>query len=324
MPRLIVFAGAGVLLVAACASRAAQTQPGGSETTAPAQAVVPWVDRSAPAQVAATPTPTTYPTDAPPCRAADLTAAPGVVGAAGGRTNLRVEFTNNTDNSVCVLLGYPTVAGVSADGTATSLDTGHGSITGEAPWPAANINPGQRAAVNISGASGCDAAQRGEALVYPTLRIGLPSGDFIDVASHRFDTVCGVEVSRFGVPAYAEPGDEPVSPLTAQMTGPATAHPGENLAYTVVLRNGSDSAYQLTPCPSYEEYVAIYSGGIVRPNYYLNCDTVREIPAHGAVTYEMRLQLPADLGSGQAKFGWYLVGGAGPYAAAAEQLQITD
>jgi hypothetical protein len=61
-------------------------------------------------------------------------------------------------------------------------------------------------------------------------------------------------------------------------------------------RNRSDTAYKLAPCPAYQEYLNVPGGGFVHPNYYLNCDTVSQIPAGGAVTYETRLQLPTDLG----------------------------
>jgi hypothetical protein len=117
----------GVLVVAACASREPATPPAASETSTATPAVVPWVDRPAPPYVEPTPTPTTFPTDAHPCRGSDLTASAGDIGAAAGTTNIRTEFTNHA-GSVCVLLGYPSVAGVSSDGAVTALDAAHGSI----------------------------------------------------------------------------------------------------------------------------------------------------------------------------------------------------
>jgi hypothetical protein len=191
---------ASVLVVAACASRETVTPPAASDTSTTVPAVVAWVDQPAPPYVEPTPTPTTFPTDARPCLAADLTASPGRVGAAGGIANIRIEFTNRSATA-CALLGHPSVAGLSADGTIAALEAGHGSIIGDQPWPEANIEPGQTAAVNVSAADACDAAQYGEHQVYSTLRIGLPSGDPVDVAGQGFDTVCGVFASRFGVPA---------------------------------------------------------------------------------------------------------------------------
>jgi hypothetical protein len=251
---------------------------------------------------------------------------PGAIGAAGGTTNIRIELTNRAETA-CVLLGYPiSVVGVAADRTTTALDAGHGSIIGDQPWPAANIAPGQVAAVNISSSDECEAIQRDEHRVFSTLRIGLPSTDTIDVTSRGFDTICGVWASQFGVPAHAELPDEPTpSPLTARLTAPSTAQAGETFAFTVTLHNHTDASYALTPCPAYEEYlgVAVRGATFVHENYYLNCDTVQQIPAGGAVTYQMRLQLPADLGgTGPAKFGWQIQGEVGP--ASATIVQVTN
>ena len=281
-----------------------------------------WVDRPAPAYVEPTPTPTNYPTDAPPCHASDLAASAGDVGAAGGTTNIRIDFSNRSATP-CVLVGQPTVSGVSDDGTVTDLDARLGSIIGDAPWPAANIAPGETAAANVSASDACDAAQQGESRVYPTLRIGLPAGDDVDVPSHGFDTVCGVVASRFGVPALDQPPQEPRSPLVAHMEAPATASAGEDLTFTVTLRNRSESDYPLTPCPPYEEYLGTPDGIFVHPSYYLNCDTVTDISAGADVTYEMRIHIPADAKPTEfAKFGWQLQGDAGPIAVTT--LEITN
>jgi Protein of unknown function (DUF4232) len=309
-----------VLLTAACASRETATPPATTDTGGSEPDVIAWVDRPAPPYIQPTPTPTPLPTDARPCRAADLTASQGELGAAAGTTNIRIDFTNRSDTA-CLLLGHPGVAGVSSDGAVTPLPAAHGSIIGDTPWPAANISPGQSAAVNISSADACTAAQRGQQQTYPTLRITLPSRDHLDVSSQRLDTICGISVSRFGVPADAPPPQEPASPLTAHISAPARARAGENLTYTITLRNRSHTAYPLTPCPAYEEYL-VQDGASLQPSYYLNCDTIHEIPAGGAVTYQMRLKLPVDLGDGQAKFGWRLHGEAGPYAA--EIMQIMN
>lgn len=331
---IALLAATGLVVLTACASReVADPRRTGTSVTIQPSAVghagtatpttVAWVNRPAPPYLEPTPTPTKYPTGARACHATDLRVESGQLGAAGGTANIRVEFTNRS-RDVCVLLGYPSVAGVSADGTVTPLHARHDSIVGVAPWPAADIAPGERAAVNISSADGCPAAQRRRFRpLYPRLRIGLPAGRFMDVSSHGLDTVCGVEVSRFGVPALAAPPHEPrPSPLNVHMSGPATAHAGEEIVYSVTLRNPTGTAYRFTPCPAYEEYVGLGTGSYVHPNYYLNCDTVHEIPPGAAVTYQMRLHLPADFhGTGSAKFGWLIQGNAGP--AAADIIRIT-
>lgn len=62
------------------------------------------------------------------------------------------------------------------------------------------------------------------------------------------------------------------------------------------MHNGGAVAYQLSPCPAYEEYI-VSRDAFIHPNYYLDCDTVQQIPAGGSITYEMRLDLPAYIDS---------------------------
>jgi hypothetical protein len=223
--------------------------------------------------------------------------SPGQSGAGLGHTNLRIQFTNRSATA-CMLRGYPAVAGISATGAITPLPALHGSYFGDL-GPSANIAPDQTAAVNVSGADVCPAAQGGEHRLYRMLRIGLPGGERVDVPAVQFDAICGVSVSQFGVPGD-QPSAPPPSPLTAQITAAAMVRPGEDFTYTVTLANPTARAHSLRPCPAYEEYVIAITdaskaparhGSVVR-DCYLNCDTVHQISAHGSVTYQMRLQLP--------------------------------
>jgi hypothetical protein len=281
-------------------------------------AAVAWVDRPAPPEVPASPSP--LPTDARPCRPADLKVAVGAVGVGLGNTNLPISFTN-ASASTCVIAGYPALAGVTAAGRIVPQDPQHGSYFGD-PGPPANIAPGDTAVVFISGASACQAVPIGRPeQTFPRLRITLPAGGFVDVAGD-IGLGCGVWVSAFGVPALQPPSSEPpMSPLVAHMDAPPTARAGQLLQYTVTLTNPTAETYILDPCPAYTEYVSSGAQGpwvaTIR-DYYLNCDVVREIAAHASVTYEMQLQLPADQPvTTQVKLGWSMHGGAGPYAAEA-------
>jgi hypothetical protein len=286
------------------------------EAGAPAKGVVPWADR--PTAPYAEPGPRKFATDARPCQSSDLRMSPGRSGVGLGHTNVAIQFTNRSATA-CVLLGYPKVAGIPASGPSTPLAATHGSYFGD-PGPPANIAPGQTAAVNVSGADACHAAQEGQHRFYRRLRIGLPGGGSMDAPAAPFDAICGVSVSQFGVPA-GQPAVPPPSPLTARITAAAAVRPGEDFTYTVTLTNPTATAYPLRPCPAYEEYVYAITGpgkaaardDHVVKNYYLKCDTVHEISAHHSVTYQMRLQLPPGLPTGvPAKFVWLLQGLAGP------------
>lgn len=278
-----------------------------------ADGIVPWLDDPAPAYVEPTPPP--LPADARACRAADLRVASGDGGAGLGNTNIPVSFTNTSD-SVCVLKGSATISGVKADGALVPLRIQSGSYFGD-PGPIANIAPGEIAALNVSGGNACDAAQSGKQRIYPRLRIGLPSGDSVDVPSHGFDTVCGVSASAFGVPADTFPPiDVPMSPLTASINAPTTAVAGHDLAFTITLTNPTKTEVPLDLCPVYDEYVG--SGEKVwvatALHYHLNCDPTTTIPADGSVTFEMHLAVPADQPAGMATFGWNVQGGGCPCA----------
>jgi hypothetical protein len=91
---------------------------------------------------------------------------------------------------------------------------------------------------------------------------------------------------------------------------PATLSAGATASYTVTLRNHSGAPLRLTPCPSYTEYLGVFSGPgrplYLARHYYLNCAAIRRIAAHGSATFAMRIRVPA--GAGHAKLDWQLQG----------------
>lgn len=284
-----------------------------ASSTAPLGEVA-WVDR--PVAPFVEPTAVPLPTDARPCQPSDLTIRVGAFGAGLGNLNLPVDFLNRSDSS-CVLIGEPTLDGVRANGSLVPLHVTSGSYFGD-PGPPSNFGPGQVAALNISGVSGCSART-----FYPTFDLGLPGGGSVDFPTDNFPVGCGVWVSQFGVPADAVPAtDTPLSALTAKITAPSTAKAGTTLTYSVTLSNTTGAAYSLSPCPAYTEFVGTGSTTWVATvlNYELNCDATPAIPARGSVTFQMRLALPADQPAGSGKFGWDLQGDSGPWANA--QLEI--
>jgi Domain of unknown function (DUF4232) len=301
-------------LVAACGSPA----PGvAAPHTSATPGVVAWVDQPA-ARVPIVLRSPPYSTGARPCRPAGLSVSHGELGYATGHTSVEVYLTNRSA-SACWLDGYPAIAGVAANGTVTPLHARHGSFPGS-PGPSANIKPGQTAAISISGGDNCAGALDGEHQVYPELVIGLPGGGTVGVYRTGFDTICGVSVSPFGVPADQPRGPAP-SPLTARITAGPAARAGTDFGYLVTLTNPTARPFSLRPCPSYAEFL----GGLMGPGaaksylvryYYLNCRTVQVIPAHGSVTYQMRLRLPSGLPAGfYSKLDWQIQGGTGPAVA---------
>lgn len=301
-------------LVAACGARA----PGAATPQASAApGVVAWVDHPA-VQVPIVPRFPPYSTGAGPCRPAGLSVSHGQLGYATGITDVEVYLTSHSATA-CWLDGYPGIAGVAADGTVTPLRAQHGSFLGS-PGPSANITPGQTAAIYISGGDNCALALDGEHQVYPELLIGLPGGGTVGVYGTGFDAICGVSVSPFGVPAD-QPQWPPPSLLTARIPAEPTARAGTDLIYLVTLANPAGRPFPLRPCPSYAEFLGGLTGSgaaksyLVR-YYYLNCGTVHAIPAHGSVTYQIKLPLPPRQPAGfYSKLDWQIQGGTGPAAA---------
>jgi hypothetical protein len=74
------------------------------------------------------------------------------------------------------------------------------------------------------------------------------------------------------------------------------------------LHNTSGKRVAMSPCPSYTQYLAIAAGNaltvVAQQRFYLNCAAVRQVPAHGSVTFAMRIAVPAA--SGRAKYDWQL------------------
>ena len=328
--------GVGALLVAGCVagspagpsssepiatSSAASASVLAGAAASPGPSLVPWVDRPAAHYVA--PSPSHPAADARPCEPTDLGARSGQEGFGLGNSNLPVTFVNRS-TSACALVGFPTLDGIDASGVAHPVRVSHGSYFGD-PGPPANLAPGGSAALNISGADACPAILDGHHQVYPALRVGLPAGGSVEVDGGGFDTICGVSVSAFGVPAAGDAAAGPLPlPLTASIAAPASVVAGTTLDYVVTLANPTAASFPLVPCPSYEEFVGSGSDSVwvatIR-DYMLDCDTVHAVPAGGSVSFEMRLAIPLDQPSGTAKFGWDLQGDRGPWANAPLQVR---
>ncbi len=273
--------------------------------------------------VTAASTTTTLPTPAgPACTPKDLRATGGPGGAAGGHTVVRVLLTNHGADG-CLLDGYPTVAGVGPDGSLVALNATDGTYTADPGLPGV-IAPGETAAVDLEESWACEKALNGnKPQIWKTVELGLPAGGSIRVDA-EVDSICGVAVSRFGVPTRQPPIEvtPSPSPLTLTLTAPATTHPGDTLAFTVTMTNPTATPYTLEPCPVYMEFLTTFTGAnndipfATEYDYQLNCMQAPSIGAGASVTFQMALKVPADQPLGDAKFGWYVLGGIGPFTSA--------
>ena len=268
---------------------------------------VPWMNRSAPAYVRS---PQPRPAGAyPPCRARQLAGRAGRGGPAGGTVYQEVALTNRSARP-CTLSGGPSaVTGVRVTGgtTLTRVALADGfNLVGPGP---ANLWPGHSGWVTLSYTDGCPARTAGGTADYGTLFIVVDGGRVRVEFPAALNLICGLAASEFGAPPPPPPGSRsPLNALTATIAVPATLSAGATASYTVTLRNHSRAPARLTPCPSYTEYLGVFSGPS-RPlsparHYYLNCAAIRQIAAHRSVTFAMRIAVPAA--AGQAKLDWQL------------------
>jgi hypothetical protein len=222
----------------------------------------------------------------------------------------QVRLTNRSDRP-CTLSGGPTaVTGVRLGGGTTTLtrvamDDGL-NLAGPGP---ANLRPGQSGWLTLSYGDGCPALTSGRKAGYRTLFIAVDGGRVRVGFPAVLNLVCGLEASRFGAPPPPSPsGRSPLNVLTAAIAVPASLSAGGTASYTVTLRNHSAAPVRLAPCPSYTEYLGVFSGPGRLPHvarhYYLNCSAIRQIAAHRSVTFAMRIPVPT--GAGQGKLDWQL------------------
>lgn len=143
----------------------------------------------------------------PPCTAADLTGSLGILGVGTGRISQAVIFTNRGDQP-CALAGGPTeITGIRRDGHRVSLVTGASRAAGQLYGPAGPVKllPGQSAQAVITTTDMCSAATSGGTDNFVAFDIGIARSGAVRISfppGQRYNAVCGIYVSTFGVPAH--------------------------------------------------------------------------------------------------------------------------
>jgi Protein of unknown function (DUF4232) len=336
MALLAVMAGCVVAMASGCAAEAVKASgppaaPRAAQTRVPvrtpgqAPAAVPWVARIAPAPT--TPAPVALPTATArfaPCTAAHLSGHAGDLSeGAGGRSADLV--VTNVGSAPCSITGGPSGAdGILTDGSRQALvfaasQAGAFGLSG----PPVNLRPGQSAMAVISGGDGPGMCAGSRGYDLSAVLLGIGTTGWVRVPFPGKGSMWAGEgplvlyscapaapfVSGFGVPIPSDaPPPSPLDVLTITRSMPASLAPGSMADYTVTLDNPTARAVALDPCPAYSQFIVPAHGKPLLPGsyYYLNCAAAPRIPAHGAVTFAMRIQVP--IGSGEAKYGWLIPG----------------
>ena len=145
----------------------------------------------------------------------------------------------------------------------------------------------------------------GRAMPYHSLVISIPGGGAKKVGGLRLSFPCGMSTTPFYTP---KPGPtyppDLLATLVPRLRLPATVRPGTTLDYEVDLYNPGDRPVALSPCPAYLEH----SNVPTKLLYRLDCRSVHFIPAHGEVSYEMEMAIPADASTGPMGLWWTFFG----------------
>jgi hypothetical protein len=93
----------------------------------------------------------------------------------------------------------------------------------------------------------------------------------------------------------------------------SSGRPGQTVRYAVRLANPSGAPVRFDHCPLLVELLA--PAGTPEA-YPLNCAAAKQLPAHGALRFEMRIRVPATAPAGANGLFWELdpTGGQGPQA----------
>jgi hypothetical protein len=124
----------------------------------------------------------------------------------------------------------------------------------------------------------------------------------------------GIHVTQWWFRSVDQPQPKVLPPSWLQpiVSLPDEAVVGQTMHFTVALQNGLSVPVALEPCPAYTIGIATLTpfgkGGpqVVR-EYALNCGSVKTIPPHSAVSFDMEFDVPADAPlTDQLWFNWSL------------------
>ena len=283
-----------------------------------ADGTVPWVDEPV-KSLSAQHTPPTVAPDSPHCRAEQLTGGldrwwqpqPGAGGSAGtsprrqppGGWLIGEVVVTNVAGPDCVLRGVPEIRLFS--GGAQVPTEPAGSVDDAAAGRAVPVPAGGTAVLRVEWAGPYCAAARPPFEL--RIRLAEKSGELRAPVRPTDHPACSgtgarranLSAGAFTTPASTDPQTavrSPLWPLTAEVSGPASARPGERITYTVTLRNPGDAAVTLLPCPGYHQEVRASTAGVYDDSsarlYRLNCRPTTGIAARGELRFAMVATVP--------------------------------
>ena len=242
-----------------------------------------------------------------PCAQSDLVLTLGGQGAWHGQATQEV-LLRNQSSSRCLLSALPAIELQSTLGWQAALPQ-----PSDESAEAIELAPNDVLAVLLGTPGSCAATLGPDRTVVHRLRVSPPGGGRLAVDGAHVDTTCGqasvLRADRHAV-RTARPAPGSTQTLTAQVSAPAAVAAGNTFNYVVTLRNPTDQAVALSPCPSYEQVLNTASGQQAA-QMQLNCvGAGGSVPAQGEVQFEMRASAPeVSPQDGGVKLSWRLADG---------------
>ncbi|HUZ42508.1 MAG TPA: hypothetical protein VMU68_14085 [Acidimicrobiales bacterium] len=274
--------------------------------------LVPWVSKPVTSALLKSLSPKPLPiptpkTNAPPCAEAKLALSVGVLQWSqngGVALNFR-----NASSTTCLERGTPQVVATKSDE--------RNVVAAAAPMPTfaevANIAPGAADVVDLSAPLVCAANPGGSnqnLQIYHRIVITMPNGATRTLHGLTLNFPCGMSVTPFATPKPAvKYAVLPMTHLVPHIHLASSVSNGGTLVYSIELSNPLGRPVALTLCPAYIEH----SSQGTKLEFQLNCMTVREIPAHQSVWYQMKMR---DIAPGPVTVFWSLIAGPAPEARA--------
>jgi Domain of unknown function (DUF4232) len=167
------------------------------------------------------------------------------------------------------------------------------------------LDPGRAATLELQLWNACDEHSRAHLWIVVgtgAVDLGIGAEGRCDSPGHPPSYWLGAMQS--GGPPRLSPAQRRLHALrVASLDVPARARHGTVLAYRVTIANRSGAVLPARPCPVFAEQVWLWRvHAVLTRQYVLNC---RALPAHGSLTFEMRMPLPRDA-RGDATVEWSL------------------
>lgn len=245
-----------------------------------------------------------------PCSSADLNIVAGPAGAWHGQATQEIRLTN-VGADACYLPGFPSVQLLPAGEAPQTV--GPSEAAPQLADTRIDLAPGDQATMLLGTPGVCEAANKPQRKVSKRLQLALPGSGVKALDGVYIDTLCGrATVMKFHpVQNDARSLGSPLGQLTGTLSAPNEAVRGGTLHYTVTLSNPTVNPVSLAACPAYTQ--TVYADGkAAASTLRLNCGGAgAQVAAKSSVSFDMQVQVPADLAAGNGKLSWKLDGGPG-------------